>query len=114
LIPSISMLSSHARLPAVTQGLVPHLTPHGVVGQPVDLLGQATGIESLDSLDDAGVEHATSLLEQLPIGHLVGEGVLEGVGMFGEQARLIQKLGGLQVGQAMLENRLGQRSNGVQ
>jgi hypothetical protein len=44
----------------------------------------------------------------------VGEGVLEGAFALGEEPRLVEKLGGLQVGKATLERRLGQLSNGLQ
>jgi len=68
-----------------------------VVGQPVDMLDQAVRIEPLDRLRDPAMEGATSVLEQTAVGHLVGEGVLEGVLQVREQARLVQKLGLVQV-----------------
>jgi len=37
----------------------------------------------------------------------VGEGVLEGIGKVGEEARLIEKLGGLQAGEALTQVPLG-------
>ena len=40
--------------------------------------------------------------------------MLEGVGMLGEEARLVEELGGLEVRQATMEHRLGQLGNGVQ
>ena len=42
-------------LPAICQGLVPHFAPQGMVGQVLDLLGQAVGGEAFEDLDDAGV-----------------------------------------------------------
>ena len=68
-----------AGLAEIGHGLVPHLAPEGVVGQPLDLLGEPVGVESLDRLDDPRVEAAPALLEQAAVGHLVGQGVLEGV-----------------------------------
>ena len=50
-----------------------------MVGQPFDLLGQPLPGERLEGLDDAGMERAPPLLEQRLVGHLLGEGVLEGV-----------------------------------
>ena len=44
-----------SRLPAVRQGLVPHLSPQGVVGQAFDLLGYPVPGERLKGLDDPGV-----------------------------------------------------------
>ena len=67
------------RLPAVRQGLVPHLPPQGMVGQAFDLLGQPVPGERLEGLDDAGMERPPPLLQETAVGHLVGEGVLEGV-----------------------------------
>ena len=41
------------------------------------------------------MQRPPSVLEQAPIGHLLGERVFEGVCEFGEQVPLIQKLGPL-------------------
>ena len=76
-----------------------------MVGQPLDLLGQAVPGERLDGLDDAGVQHAPPLLEQAAVGHLVGQGVLEGVLQLGEEARLVQELGRLQVRETAVQRR---------
>ena len=43
------------RLPAVRQGLVPHLPPQGMVRQAFDLLGHPVPGERLKGLDDPGV-----------------------------------------------------------
>ena len=43
------------RLPAVRQGLVPHLAPQGMMRQPVDLLGYPVSDERLEGLNDPGV-----------------------------------------------------------
>jgi hypothetical protein len=40
--------------------------------------------------------------------------VLEGIGTFREQARLVEKLGRLEVRQAAMQHRLGQLGNGLQ
>ena len=66
-----------------------------MVGEPFDLLGQPVGIERLEGLDDTGMQGPPPVLEQAAIGHLLRQRVLEGVCEFGEQARLIQKLGAL-------------------
>ena len=93
------------RLPAVRQGLVPHLAPQGMVGQAFDLLGQPVAGERLEGLDDAGVQRPPPLLEQAAVGHLVGEGVLEGVLALGKEARLVEELGRLEVRQAAVQRR---------
>ena len=102
------------RLPAVRQGLVPHLAPQGMVRQAFDLLGHPVPGERLQGLDNAGVQHPPPLLQQAAVGHLVGEGVLEGVLALGEEARLVEELGGLQVREAAVQRLLGQLGNGLQ
>ena len=79
------------------------------MGQPLDLLGQALGVEPLDGLDDPGVERAPPVLEQAVVGHLVREGVLEGVLEVGHEPRLVEELGGLQVRETAPQGLLGQR-----
>ena len=85
-----------------------------MVRQAFDLLGQAVPGERLEGLDDAGVQRPPPLLQQAAVGHLVGEGVLEGVVALGEEARLVEELGGLEVRQAAMQRRLGQLGNGLQ
>jgi hypothetical protein len=85
-------------LPAVGHGLLPHLTPQSMVGEPLDLFAELVGIERLDGLYDPGVEGPPLLLLEASIGHLVRERMLESVGKLGEQASLIEELGPLQVG----------------
>ena len=52
--------------------------------------------------------------QQRLIGHLLGQGMLEGVGALREEARLVEELGGLEVRQAAMQRRLGQLGNGLQ
>src|SRR5438128_9048397 len=68
-----------SRLPAVRQGLVPHLTPQGMRGQTFDLLSQTVPSKRLKGLDDAGMERPSTLVQQAAIGHLVCQSVLESV-----------------------------------
>ena len=79
-------------LPAVRQGLVPHLTPQGMVRQPFDLLGHAVRRQRLESLDNTRMQHPPPLLEEAAVGHLVRQGVLEGIDALRKQARLVEKL----------------------
>ena len=88
------------RLATVGEGLVPHLAPQGLVSQPFRLFGQTGGRELFDGLDDACVQRPPPLLQHTAVGHFVGEGVLEGVGMLREEARFVEELGGLQLPQA--------------
>ena len=106
---------AQASLPAVPQGLVPHLSPHGMVGQAFDLLGHAVSGERLQGLDNAGMQHpASPLQQQTAVGHLVRQGMLEGVLGLGEQAGLIQELCRLEVRQAAVEHGLGHVRNGLE
>jgi hypothetical protein len=84
-----------------------------MVGQAVDVLRQAIGVEPLEGLHDPRVEGPASLLEQAPIRHVMGQGVLEGIFQRGEEARLIEELGRLQVHETSLECRLGQLREGL-
>ena len=65
-------------------------------GEAVDLLGQSVGIQPLHRIHDARVERASPLLEEAPVGHLVGEGMLERVLEVGEEPRLVEELSGLE------------------
>ena len=49
------------------------------MGETLDVLAQAVGIEAFDRVDDPRVERAAALVEQAAVGHLVGQRVLEGV-----------------------------------
>ena len=84
-----------------------------MVRQALDLLGHPLRGERLQRLDDACVQHAPPLLEQTVIGDLMGQGVFEGEVALGEEPRLIEEFGGLQVGEAVIEVRLGQLGNGL-
>jgi len=70
-----------------------------MVRQALHLLGHPLGYQRLQGLDHARVQHPPPLLQEAAIGHLMRQGVLEGVFLLGEQAGLIEKLGSLQVGQ---------------
>ena len=83
--------------------------PKRMVGQPLDLVGQAVGIEPLDGFDDPGVEGAPPLLEQAAVGDLVGQRMLEGVLQVRKEAGLVQELGGLQAAESAAR-RLRRRS----
>src|SRR5262249_22170112 len=91
------------RLLAVSDGLAPYLAPQGVVRQAFDILGYSVPDECLQGLDNASMEHPPSLVQQAPIGHLLGEGVLEGVDQLGKQARLVQELGVLEMRETQAE-----------
>src|SRR5712691_1875821 len=92
-----------SRLSAVRQGLGPHFAPQGMVGQAFDLLGYLVPVDRFEALDNPGVEHPSPLQQEAAVGHLVRQGMLEGIVALREQPRLIEKLGGLQARQATLQ-----------
>ena len=59
--------------------------------------------ERFKGCDNVGMQYPPPLLEEAAVGHLLGEGVLEGVDQLGEQARLVQELGVLEMREAQAE-----------
>jgi len=92
------------RLSAVHQGLVPHLAPQSMVGQPFDLLGHLVRSKCLQGCNNTGMQYPPPFLQEAAIGHLVGQGVLEGVCAFGKELRLIEKLSRLKVCEAAVQD----------
>ena len=74
-----------------------------MVGQLLGVLGEPVGIRRLDGFDDPGVQGATAVLKQAAVGHVVGEGVLEGQFRIREEARLVYKLRGLEPSEAAMK-----------
>ena len=97
-----------AGLLAVGHGLGPHFATQGVVRQVFDLLSPLLGCQRLERFDNACVQHAPPLQQQAAVGHLVREGMLEGVLALGKEPRLVEKLGRLEVCQAAMQRVLGQ------
>jgi hypothetical protein len=65
---------------------------------------QPSGIHAVfESAYDAGMQGPAAFGQQATVGNLMGEGVLEGVLLLGENLRLVHELGGLQIGQAVME-----------
>jgi hypothetical protein len=56
--------------------------------QTFDLLGHPVPGECLEAFDNAGMQRPPPLLEQTPIGHLVRQGMLEGVFRLRKEARV--------------------------
>ena len=74
--------------------LRPFLSQKRMVGQSVDVLGPAVRIDSLDGLHDSHMEGTPSVLEQAPVGHLMGKRVLEGVLDIRKELDLVQEFRG--------------------
>ena len=72
-----------------------------MVGQAFHLLGHPVAGEGLEGLDNSAMQRAPPLLEQRFVGHLLGEGMLEGIFDLGKETRLVEELGRLQMGKAL-------------
>jgi hypothetical protein len=66
-----------------------------MVGQAFDLLDHPLGRQRLEGLDQAPVQPSPPLQQEAAVGHLVRQGMLEGINTVRKQARLIEKLGSL-------------------
>ena len=86
-----------AGLRQVVQGLLPILALIVVMGQHLVLFKQPVGIELLDGGTDDPVQRLPTLHQQRGVGHVVGEGVFEHVGEFGEVRLLVDQLEGAQL-----------------
>ena len=84
-----------------------------MVSKTVHLLGQPVWRERFEGLDNVCVQDSPPLLEQAAVGHLVGEGVLEGILVVGKEPGLVEELGRLQVGEAAMQRSLGHRLPGA-
>src|SRR5262245_48873725 len=79
------------RLSAIGYGLLPHLTPEGMVCEAFEVFAASLSRERFQCLHDASVEEAPPLVREILIGDLLGEGMLEGVLALGKEARLIEE-----------------------
>jgi hypothetical protein len=84
-----------------------------MVSETIYLLSSPLGRELIEDFDNTCVQHPPPLLEQAAVGHFVDQGVLEHKLTLGEQPRLVEELGRLQVGKATLQVLLGQLGNGL-
>ena len=82
--------------------------------QAFDLLDHPVPDERLEGLDNPGMECPSLFLEEAAVGHLLGEGMLEGVDQLGEQARLVQELGVLEMGETQAERLFRQLHHGLE
>src|SRR5262245_49700054 len=85
-----------------------------MIRQALDLFCQSVPSERLRRLDDAGMQHPPPLLEQTAVGHLVRQGMLEGVLALRKEARLVEELSGLEVGKTTMQTHFRQLGDGLQ
>ena len=62
------------------------------MGEPLHVLIEAVGIATLHRLENACMQRASTLLEEAPVGHLVGQRVLERVLDLREESRFVEEL----------------------
>ena len=82
--------------------------------QPFHLVIPPVARQGFQRLDNARVQRAPPPLHQAPIGHLLREGVLEGVGALGQAPRLVEELRRLKLGEALMQPLLVQLCHGLQ
>jgi hypothetical protein len=85
-----------------------------VVCQSFDLCCQAVGREGLHDLDDPRMQHPPPLLRETAIRYVVGQGVLEAVGMLWDEVGLVEELGRLEMSKAVVHGYLGQLGDRLQ
>ena len=85
-----------AGLTEIAESLLPQFSPQRVVGNAVHLLRQTVVAKRhFHRLDDLRMDNATALLEETAVGHLVCQGMLEGVFKIREKGGLVEKFRGL-------------------
>jgi hypothetical protein len=77
------------------------------------VLGQAVPIQPFERIHNSAVEGAPPLLQETPVRHLVGQGVLEGVFRLGEEAGLVEELGSLQTHEPTAERLVRHLGDGL-
>ena len=82
--------------------------------QPLHLVVPPVPRQGLQRLDNPGVQHAPPLLQQTAIRHLMGEGMLEGIGVLGKQAGLVEELCCLQMCQTTVQRLVGRVGDDLQ
>jgi hypothetical protein len=60
------------------------------MGQPFDMLAQPVRIGTLNGIEDPGVQGFSPFLGQRPVGHFVGQRMLEGVLGIRKELRLVE------------------------
>ena len=101
-------------LTEIRDGLLPHLASHGMVSEPLDVLGEPTRIEAFDGTNDTAVELRAPVLEHGPVRHVVSQRVLERVLGIGREARLVEELCRIQARESALHVLFSGVRHGVQ
>src|SRR5262245_13780205 len=78
-----------------------------MVGHLLDVLGQPVGMKPFERHRDARMERAALRLKKVAVGHVMGQGVPEGVLGVRKQAGLVEESSSLQMRDATLNVGLG-------
>src|SRR2546430_4220385 len=92
----------------VVDRFLPELTAEGVVSEPLEMLGEAVGIERLDCLRESGMEQSSAIVEQAPVGDVVSQRVLERDLDIREEGELVEELCGLQASEPVAKRFLAE------
>ncbi|MCC7371983.1 MAG: hypothetical protein IT306_26445 [Chloroflexi bacterium] len=86
-------LRFQAGVARVHHSQLPQRGAQGIVGEPLDVLGEPVNVRLPVRVGHAGVQDPTSFLEQAAVRDLLREGELEGVHRLRKQAGCVQELG---------------------
>src|SRR4030095_15213627 len=101
-------------LPKIVHRFLSQLAAEGVMGESLDVLAEALPGKRLDRVQGPRVEIPAALLQQAAVRDLVRERVLERVLEIRKEARLVEELGGLKVGQPSTQVSFGQLGDAEQ
>src|SRR5262249_9556837 len=116
--PGVSECRSRGRLPSglpeIVHCLLLQVALDGMIGEPLDLLGQPVGVKVFDGSYDTSVDLPATFVEHPAIGDVVSERVLERILQVRKELRRIEEFGSLQIVEQTAKLVLGQPANCVQ
>ena len=83
------------------------------MGQLFAVIAQTVTADRFQRLGDAGVQQASSFMQETAVGHLMRQCMLEGIDTFRKQTRLIEEFRRLQMRQATGQHLFRQLSDGL-
>src|SRR4029453_13195208 len=98
----------------VCHSLWPGLTTQRVMGEEFDLLDILAGSLAFEGFHDLAVQRPASSLQETAISYIEGERMLKLVLEIGEEPRLVQKLGGLKLAEAVAQGCLVHIGDGLE
>jgi hypothetical protein len=98
----------------VLHGLGDVVGPRVVVRQPVVDVVEPSGIQGLEGSSRCRMQRASPRGDEALVGHLLGQGMPEGVLEIGEEPALVEELRGLELRQTPAEHVLGLLGDGLE